>query len=86
MEGMVTRCSHPGMVARRVLHGFLIVGMAACSTGSSAPDVHPAIVSMVKALKADGDCASLQAAFDRSNDADELAYIDDAMRDVGCYD
>lgn len=65
----------------------VVLTLAACSVPStSSYDVRPAIVDMVKALEADGDCASLQAAFDRNNDADELAYIDDALQRTGCYD
>lgn len=60
--------------------------VTACSTSSASDDVHPAIVDMVNTLESEGDCVGLQAAFDRSDDADELRYIDDALRSAGCYD
>lgn len=49
-------------------------------------DVHPGIVDMVDTLAAQGDCKSLQEAFDRSDDPGELSYIDAALERTGCYD
>ena len=62
----------------------LVVG-AVITNADPADDVHPAVVDMVDTLEAQGDCESLQAAFDRYDDADTLTYIDDALRDAGCY-
>jgi hypothetical protein len=66
---------------------FVALLLGACSDELSDDDVHPAIVNMVKTLEADGDCFSLQAAFDRTptSKADELEYIDAALRRTGCY-
>lgn len=50
-----------------------------------ADNIKPGIVDMVDTLEAQRDCASLQDAFDRMDDADTLEYIDDALRDAGCY-
>lgn len=63
----------------------LVVGFIA-TNADPADRVHPAIVDMVDTLETQRDCPSLQAAFDRSDDADELNYIDDALRRAGCYD
>lgn len=63
-----------------------IVLIAGCGETATTDDVHPAIVDMVDTLEADRDCAGLQAAFDRADDADDLQYIDDALRTAGCYD
>ena len=65
----------------------VLLTIAACGgESSSGGDVHPAVVDMVDTLRRDGDCAGLQAAFDRTDDADELRYIDDALDRAGCYD
>lgn len=65
----------------RTLALVALVALVGCSEGQ--PDVHPGIVDMVEALESDRDCAGLQAAFDRSDDADELRYIDDALSRQG---
>ena len=50
------------------------------------PDVSPGFASVIDALEAEGDCASLQARFDDTDDVDEMEYADAAMRRAGCYD
>lgn len=66
--------------------GVVVVGgIIAGSSGEETSDIKPGIVDMVDTLEAQRDCASLQDAFDRMDDADTLEYIDDALRDAGCY-
>ena len=64
----------------------MIVGAVIAGTTEPDNDISPAVVDMVDTLEAQGDCESLQAAFDRYDDADTLNYIDDALRDAGCYE
>lgn len=62
--------------------------MAAVAVGCAEPDIHPALKSVVDRLEAERDCAGLQQQFDAADAADEtgeLKYIDDALRDAGCY-
>jgi type II secretory pathway component PulM len=66
---------------------------------SDYDDLRPADREMVDGLADDGDCAGLQAAFDEAQRttivpgsaaakqvAELMAYADDAMRRIGCYD
>lgn len=61
------------------------LALAGCSLEESEPDIHPAVQRSVDAMETDRDCAGLQAAFDRHDDADTLEYIDAALDDAGCY-
>jgi hypothetical protein len=66
--------------------GVVVVGgFIAGASDEETSDIKPGIVDMVDTLEAQRDCASLQDAFDRMDDADTLEYIDDALRDAGCY-
>lgn len=62
----------------------LLVVLAACGTAGAS--VSPGFKSAIDALEANGDCASLQARFDDTNDVDEMQYVDAALDSAGCYD
>lgn len=51
----------------------------------TADELNPGFRQHIDTMERADDCTGLQAAFDRSDDADELSYIDDAMRAAGCY-
>lgn len=60
--------------------------LAGCS--SSPPDVPPDIARQIDTLADAGDCEALQTVFDAADttgDSDRMAYVDDALRDAGCY-
>lgn len=63
----------------------VFMSLAACA-GSASDDLNPGFVSAVDALRSNGDCVALQAFFDRSDEVDELRYIDRALERAGCYD
>lgn len=47
--------------------------------------VEPTYKSVIDRMEADRDCVALQDSFDGTNDTDKMQYIDDALRDAGCY-
>lgn len=51
----------------------------------AADELNPGFRQHIDTLERAGNCTELQANFDRTDDADELSYIDDAMRAAGCY-
>ena len=66
------------------------LGLVLTACGGGEPDVnwssipsnqHVAIQDAVNAR----DCARMQTAFDHSEAADVLSYLDWHMRDAGCY-
>lgn len=61
----------------------ITVAIAGCDSESDLP---PPFRSGIDQLEAQKDCAELQDRFDGVSDAAYLEYIDDAMRDAGCYD
>lgn len=62
-----------------------LVVLAALSGCSTEPDINPALKNLIDSLEASRDCVALQENFDRTNDVDELRYIDDALAAAGCY-
>lgn len=70
-----------------IIIGSTVVALAIVNgqSGNDDPDVNPAYRAHIEVLRSDRDCVGLQDAFDRSNDADELKLVDNALRAAGCY-
>lgn len=65
--------------------GGLLLGFNP-NAGDPTNNLNPGFRQHIDTIERADDCTGLQTAFDRSDDADELSYIDDAMRSAGCYD
>lgn len=65
--------------------------LTACGSGSDGPpdvdwqQVPSAQRTVIDREVDEGDCAGMQAAFDGSEVADVLSYLEWHMRDAGCY-
>lgn len=75
---------------RRVAVIGLLLLTAACGGDDGPPDVDWAQIPPAQRATIDrtveaGDCEGMQAAFDNSERADVLSYLDWHMNDAGCY-
>lgn len=68
----------------------VIVAMTVATfTSEEGEDLDPSYKQFIDTLVGDRDCAGLQEAFDNADErgtADQMRYIDDSMRRLGCYD
>lgn len=75
----------------RWITALAVVLLAVACSGSEGPptvdwqQVPSAQRTVIDREVDEGDCAGMQAAFNGSDVADALAYLDWHMQDVGCY-
>jgi hypothetical protein len=71
-------------LAATVLGTLLL--LAACSGGGEdGAQIPQNQRNLIDQAATDGDCRTLQGFFNQTQDADTLDYIDQQMRDAGCY-